>query len=312
MVAVSPHNYTGTVVALNAERGYGKIAYHDEKGIRHIIDFQLSDFPATREPIKVGLHVVVEIWPWGQLNYRTNEFIPARPSFSIRPRAEQGKLIPIDPEARRAKRSARKYRISGYSRTNGTLLVLLGAPADMPSGALGPQLIEESIDVNAYLDTNDDSRAKAVLKAVDALASLLGYDGPRDETIERGSIIRRAKAKLRPDLSSQEALILRAKLEQAAELIAIGERQAKVNQTSASAVSTVLASLNEIPAACVQVGTILIIKYTDNHGPVVLIRPLSALELKLLERFPGILQNPRNAIEMLATAVISVEAAEPD
>jgi hypothetical protein len=93
-------------------------------------------------------------------------------------------------------------------------------------------------------------------------------------------------------------------------LIAIGERQAKVNQTSASAISTVLASLNEIPSACAQIGTILIIKYPDRQGSVVLIRPLSALELKLLERLPGILRDPRNAIEMLAEAVISIEAAE--
>jgi len=311
MVAVSFDRYAGIVVALNAEGGYGKVAYRDDRGTRHIIDFQLSDFRRTREPIKVGQYVVVEFSPFGLYNRRTNQYHPARPGISIR-QGKVGKSTPIDPEARRAKWFARKYSVSGYSQANGTLLVLLGAPADISSGALGPPLIEESIDVNVYLDTNDDSQAEAVLNAVDAIASLLGYDGPHDETIERGSIIRRAKAKLRPNLSPQEALALRAKLEQAAELIAIGERQAKVNQISASAISTVLASLNEIPAACVHVGTILIIKYTNDQGPVVLIRPLSALELKLLERLPGILQNPRNAIETLAAAVISVEAAEQE
>jgi hypothetical protein len=125
-----------------------------------------------------------------------------------------------------------------------------------------------------------------------------------------GAIFRRAKANLTQGIKSDDALRYRAKMENAIELIAIGERQARVNNEHAQAIEMALSSISRIPPACLLVGTILIVKYPDDQGSVVLVRPLSALELRTLERFPGIQRDPCNAIEMLAAAVMTVEPAD--
>ena len=210
----------------------------------------------------------------------------------------------------RVRLAASQYEVIKYSRFNDALLVVLNAPPIMSSREVGPAPVEATIDINTYLSIEDQKQAESVFKAVDALASLLGYEIPYDERLDRGSIFRSAKANLRRGLDSEEALGYRAKLNQAIDLIAIGERQAKVNSAEAEAFAKVLASLGDIPSACVRVGSMLVVKYMDSHGPIVLVRPLSALELRTLERFPGIQQDPRKAIEKLATAVIAAETVE--
>jgi cold shock CspA family protein len=213
-------------------------------------------------------------------------------------------------DGKRARNAAGQYEVVCYSRFGDALLVFLDSPSAVPGGNLAPPSVDANINVNAYLDTDESVQADSVFKAFDAMARLLGYEGPYDEAIERGSIFRSAKAKLQRGLDSDEAIKYRAKLEQVVELIAIGERQAKVNNVEAEAVSKALESLTDIPSACVLVGSMLILKFADAQGPVVLVRPLSALELRTLERFPGIQRDPRNAIEMLAAAVMSAEPVE--
>jgi len=218
-----------------------------------------------------------------------------------------------DPErpsdGERARSAAGQYEVSAFSRLGQMLVVLLDAPCATAIENLEPPPVEGAIDVNAYLDTEDAAQASLVSHALDALSSLLGYDGPHDETIDRGSIFRKAKAWLRRGLDADEAVKYRAKLEHAVELVAIGERQARVDQAEAAAFSTALASITDIPSACLIVGSLLIVKFTDGQGPVVLVRPLSALELRTLERCPGIQRDPRTALETLATAIAALEGA---
>jgi hypothetical protein len=72
-----------------------------------------------------------------------------------------------------------------------------------------------------------------------------------------------------------------------------------------------MAGLGNITSACVRIGSMLIVKYPDSQGSdMVLVRQLSALELRTLERFPGIQRDPCNAIEMLAAAVMAAETVE--
>jgi RNA polymerase sigma-70 factor (ECF subfamily) len=213
-------------------------------------------------------------------------------------------------DGERARSAAGQYGVLAYSRVDQALVVLLDAPPATAVENLERPAIEGTIDVNAYLDTEDAVQASLVSRALDALGRLLGYDGPHDETIVRGSIWRRAKALLRRGIDADEAMKLRMKLEHAAELVIIGERQAKVDQAEAEALSTTLASIADIPSACLVVGSLLIVKYIDSHGPLVLVRPLSAVEMRTWERCPGIQRDPRTALEMLATAMAALEGAD--
>jgi hypothetical protein len=51
----------------------------------------------------------------------------------------------------------------------------------------------------------------------------------------------------------------------------------------------------------------LLIKYQDERGPIVLMRSLSQLEIRALERYPEIQMRPREALQALGTAVTTLE-----
>jgi hypothetical protein len=290
------HEEFGIIITLDSELGYAWIGMI--KGRRKIPLSELAKFGS----FEAGQYVMLSLSSSVIQNIEV-----LSPGASNGP-GENASLYYLT--AGRVLGSARGYEVAEYSYVGDTLVVSLGAYRGTVGRDSVAAPVESAISVNAYLETENGFHAGTVFAALDSLASVLGYEGPYDETVEHGSIIRRAKARLSSGISSEEALMFRSKIERAIELIAIGERQAKVSQVSADVISRVLESLKETPSACVLVGTIFIVKYQDAHGPIVLIRPLSALELSLLERLPGIQRDPRNAIEMLAAAVMSVEAMD--
>ncbi|KAA9156674.1 oxidoreductase [Amycolatopsis acidicola] len=173
------------------------------------------------------------------------------------------------------------------------------------------EILEGAADVDAYLDTEDFVAARGVLSALDDLAALLGYERPEWEELERGSWWRRAKAGVRKAVTSEELTTRLVKVERALEVATLDRQQAEVDVRSAEAVGRLLASLQEVPQACVRAGSIMLVKYPGEHGPVVLSRTLSQLEIAAFERFPEIQSKPRQALEALATAVVSLQEDEP-
>jgi hypothetical protein len=57
-------------------------------------------------------------------------------------------------------------------------------------------------------------------------------------------------------------------------------------------------------------GSLLIVKYTEPSGPVVLSRNLSQQKIRILERFPEIQRTPRDVLSALASALSMVEIQE--
>ncbi|WP_345626463.1 hypothetical protein [Rugosimonospora acidiphila] len=51
----------------------------------------------------------------------------------------------------------------------------------------------------------------------------------------------------------------------------------------------------------------LIIKYQNEQGPVLLMRSLSQLEIRALERYPEIQMHPGKALEALSAAIMQLE-----
>jgi cold shock CspA family protein len=321
---------TGTVKWFNADKGYGFIAPDGGGGdvFVHFSAIQTEGYRTLAEGDRVEFEIVdrdgkqaaeklvpisASAGNTGEGSVRPSSGTAENPKVSAssgQVQSQYGVSSALRSDGERARSAAGQYEVVSYSRFDNALLVLLDAPSEISDGDLEPSPVEAFIDVNAYLGTEDSVRAESVFQAIDTVARLLGYEGPYDEVLEHGSIFRRATAKLRKGLDSDEAMRYRAKLEQAVELIALGERQAKVNHAEALAVSAALGSLSDISSACLLVGSTLIVKFTDPQGPIVLVRPLSALELRTLERFPGIQRDPRNAIETLAAAVLAMETVE--
>jgi hypothetical protein len=163
------------------------------------------------------------------------------------------------------------------------------------------------ISVDIYLDTDDQAVAARIFEAADSLVRVLGYDGPFDVETIYGSIFRRAKAVAKSAITSEELTSRLAKIERAVELSNLDVKQAQVDVQEARATAMLIDRLSGVPHACVRVGSLLLVKYQDASGPVVLARSLSQLELHVLERFPEIQKNPRQALDALATAVASTD-----
>ena len=196
---------------------------------------------------------------------------------------------------------------SAWLQLAGPLRLRLGAAASPGGSALA--LAEITVDI--YLDTDDRVVAARVFGAADSLVRLLGYDGPFDEEIVYGSIFRRAKAVAMEAATSQELRERRIQLERLIELSVLDSKQAAVNVQQAQAARLLIDSIADVPQACLRMGSVLVLKYQDAGGPVLLTRNLSQLEMHTLERFPEIQKNPRQVLDALATAVTFGEQGEP-
>jgi hypothetical protein len=168
---------------------------------------------------------------------------------------------------------------------------------------------DEAIPVESYLDTNDDQVGSRINTAIVRLVELLGLY-VSDAAERKGSIWRRMVAKTRVFVTHEEVASRIDKLEQAAELKILGKQQAEVDALYADKLAELLASLEEVPSACIRIGAFILIKYQTSEGSVVLSRTLGHAEVRALERYPEIQKNPAKAIEALATAVASMEDAE--
>jgi hypothetical protein len=166
------------------------------------------------------------------------------------------------------------------------------------------QAARSGVGIEAYVDTEDYDTAEKVFHALDDMLEAVGLIiRPTDVDIVRGSFWKRAKAELQQGVESDEVRIRLMKIERAIELAQIDRRQAEVDVQEAGAVSQLLTSLSEVPQACVRVGSLLLIKYTEPSGPVVLSRSLSQPEIYALERFPEIQTKPHEVLSALASAV---------
>jgi hypothetical protein len=157
--------------------------------------------------------------------------------------------------------------------------------------------------VNGYLDTNNEVIAQKILASVDKLAEALGYQQTGDREITSGSFIFRSRAGSKESLDELKKRLF--KVERAFELAQIDIRQAQVDSIQAQAVRDLLAQLETVNRACVQIGSLLIVKFTVEDKTAVIIRNLTQAEIRVLAEYPEIQNSPEGALAALATAVVS-------
>lgn len=136
--------------------------------------------------------------------------------------------------------------------------------------------------------------------ALDELSGLVGFEKTGEFPSEQGSWWKQIFY-LTKDAVSQERVQKRmTKIEQAIQDQYLNKPQAEANAHQAEAVSSLVNALKEIPDACIQVGSLLVVKTTGADGkPMVLARTLTAQELKLLEENQPMLRCPDRILEWL-------------
>jgi hypothetical protein len=186
----------------------------------------------------------------------------------------------------------------------GGLLVVAELPpwADLPKTELDES--SQHVDVVTYLDTNDEKTINQVLARINDLVETLGYKQRDDADVERGSIFSRGSAGSQQAVNELKSAL--AKAERALELAQLELRQAEVDSKEAQAVNALIASLDEVPRACIRVGSVLLIKYPLGTEPLIIVRNLTQLELHALGRFPEIQKNPERVLETLGMALAKI------
>lgn len=164
--------------------------------------------------------------------------------------------------------------------------------------------LDAEAELAIFLDEYDSQELDAVDAAARVLARSLGYNDFQLESEVSGSIFRRLRGKIHDGVASDYAQARLSELEQRFTLEAVGRTQAEVDAIVTDNAVQLIAALADIPNAVVRVGALMVIKYTNEAGgSVMLQRQLTSMEIRALERNPGIQAHPARALELLSIAV---------
>jgi hypothetical protein len=162
--------------------------------------------------------------------------------------------------------------------------------------------LKRYIPVRVYISDPVPSpeELRNLTNALDELSEFAGFEKTGEFPSEQGSWWKQLFYRTK-DTVSQEGVQRRiTKVEQAIQTNYLDKPQAEANAHQAEAVSALVNALKEIPEACIQVGSLLMVKTTGIDGrPMVVARTLTAQELKLLEENQPMLRCPDRILEWL-------------
>ena len=139
-----------------------------------------------------------------------------------------------------------------------------------------------------------------ITERLNAFASLLGFDLTDDLPEEKGSWWKKIFYKTKEFLTHDEVLERVESAEAALKLKHLDKPQAEANKAQAEAASQLITALKDTSAACVQVGSLLLVKAPNSNGDsAIFTRTLTAKELKELEENQSILGQPERVLEWL-------------
>jgi hypothetical protein len=122
-----------------------------------------------------------------------------------------------------------------------------------------------------------------LIEALDDLTSFVGFEKAGEFPSESGSWWKQIFYRTKDAVSQQDVQKRLAKAEQAVQTIYLDKPQAEANAQQAEAFSKIVGVLKEVPDACIQVGSLLLVKTTDASGKsMVMARTLTVQELPLL------------------------------
>lgn len=154
-----------------------------------------------------------------------------------------------------------------------------------------------AVPVLVYLPKEDD--AEAVMAALHELIEAHGLESDPYRPII-SSFFQRLKVWTRSETGRE----LAASLQRAAELRALDEVQAKVDDLQAGAAAKLITSLENTEAAVIMVGSMLLVK----HGGIVSARNLTPVEMTALKDCPTMFQQPGRIVQFLEELTLKVEA----
>lgn len=161
--------------------------------------------------------------------------------------------------------------------------------------------------------SSEHKNMEAISKLMDAIESfykIFGFEIADEYAPEFHSWFKKWFLKSKDLLSKEEVKERLEKAERALELMHIQKHQASIDKDLAEAASNVLKATENIPNVACQIGSILLVKITNNNIPKVMMRSLSPKEMIHLEKNQGLLNNPHNILEELSRLCSSKKEIE--
>jgi hypothetical protein len=158
------------------------------------------------------------------------------------------------------------------------------------------------IPVRVYIDETPEGSVHAISTAIGEVLSAYEFEIADEFPAVRGSWFKKWIAKTTNAISQPEVIDRLEKIERAVELKSIDKPQSEVDEKQAKAISTLIKSLEKVPNAAVQAGSVLVVKLTTPKGPIIQARTLSQEELMQLEDNQLLLQDPSEVLERLSAA----------
>jgi len=113
-------------------------------------------------------------------------------------------------------------------------------------------------------------------------------------------MVERVWGRTRDALTQEQVQERLQKLEHAAKLKIIDQPQADVTKVNADAAAQMIKALESVRVACVQIGSLLIVKYTPKKGhEEIFIKTLTAQELMIIEKDRSLLKSPEDLVKLL-------------
>ncbi|WP_193142635.1 hypothetical protein [Meridianimarinicoccus sp. MJW13] len=160
--------------------------------------------------------------------------------------------------------------------------------------------------VRIYISEDDPKTVRSVEHAAKAYVTFLGFETATDYPPESGSWFKKWIAKSKDALSSEELEDTIKKGKRALELTALDKQRAEVNRENALAAGEFIKSIENVPNAVAQFGSLLIIKTKGPDGECsVMTRVLTESEMEFIESNQEIMKDARNLLERLASVKVN-------
>jgi hypothetical protein len=150
------------------------------------------------------------------------------------------------------------------------------------------------IPLRVYLSEVPEHGVETVDGAVTDLAKVFGFEIADDFPGIQGSWYKKWFARTKRAVTHPEVIKRLDKIERAIELQNLQIPQAEVDGKQAEAVINLMKSIENVPSAAIQVGSILLIKVQTTAGPILQVRTLTQNELIQLENNQKLLCRPIN------------------
>ncbi len=160
--------------------------------------------------------------------------------------------------------------------------------------------------VRVYISEDSPKLVEIVERAVKSYTEHLGFIPSAEYPPEKGSWYKRWIAKSKEALNSKEAEDAFKKGKRAIELATIDKRRAEVNRENALAAGEFIKSIENVPNAVAQFGSLLIIKARGADGECsVMTRVLSEREMEFIESNQDVMKDAGSLLDKLAQVKIS-------